>query len=333
MKKSLPLIAILYTFSRFFNASPANAQVSSPAPSAIPEVSMVVSPPRYDITLNPGETTQKTVKITNNSPTKELILKAFVIDFIVQDDQGTPVKVTEKASGRFLASPWFTLERNEIVIKPGQQETLSVIVAAPQNALAGGHYAGVFFEPVESRGQKATVSYTAAQVGALFAVTINGDIKYDALIKDFKTKLNFYEYGPVEFEATIENQSDTHIRPQTSISIYDMLGRKMTDLPLEEVNIFPFTSRTLSSNWDQIWGLGRYRATFSMVYASGLTAERTLFFWIMPWKIIAAIAILFAVLIVLYISVKRHLLHRSDNRDLQIDELKRRIVELENNKR
>ncbi|KKU44638.1 MAG: hypothetical protein UX63_C0027G0004 [Microgenomates group bacterium GW2011_GWB1_46_7] len=279
MKKFLFLF--LFPISYFLFPSLTHAQ----------EVSLVVSPPRIDITANPGETIQKTIKITNDSADRELILQARTFDFIVQDNLGTPIRVTETASGRYLASPWFTLERSELVIPPKSTTQLVAIITIPQDALPGGHYAGVFFEPVTNRGGKNTVSYTTTQVGSLFGITIAGDIKYDALVKSFQTKLNFNEFGPIDFTAELENQSDTHIRPTTKIVIHDMLGRQLTELPLDEVNIFPYTSRLLNGTWNQVWGFGRYTATLSAAYGPGLVASRTIYFWIMPYRLIAAIVV------------------------------------------
>ena len=294
------------------------------------DVSIVVSPPRFDIEGKPGEVVQKNIKVTNNDPERELILKAFPVDFIVQDDQGTPIKVSETASGRYLSSPWFTLERDELVLPPKETVQLTVIITIPKDALPGGHYTGVFFEPVTSKGQKLTISYTAAQVGSIFGITVAGDIKYDALIKDFKVTNFVSEFGPIDFEAVIENQSDTHIRPTSNIVVQDMFGRKLVDLPLSELNIFPFTTRKLNSTWQTVWGLGRYSATLTATYGPGLVATRAIYFWIMPYRLIAAIIVIFLVLLVLFISIRRHLKHREDNRDDQIDELKRKIAEMEN---
>lgn len=296
------------------------------------DVSMVVSPPRIDIEGKPGETYQKTVKVTNSSD-KELILKAMTIDFIVQDDAGTPVKVSESASGRYLASPWFTLDRSELVIPPKGTEQLIVAVTVPADALPGGHYAGVFFEPQLARGLKQTVSYTSTQVGSLFGITVAGDIKYDALIKDFHTQSNLAEYGPIHFTATVENQSDTHISPKSKIVIHDMLGRQLEEIKLDDLNVFPYTSRTLKGTWETVWGLGRYTATLSVAYGPGLEASRTLYFWILPYRLIAAILVVFGVILVTVIAIRRHLAHRFDTRDAEIDELKRKIIELENNRR
>jgi len=294
------------------------------------DVSLVVSPPSFDIEAKPGETIQKTIKITNNDNDKELIIKAFPIDFIVTDDLGTPIKVTTTASGRYLASPWFTLEKTEFTIPPKGTEQIVIIVTVPSDALPGGHYAGVFFEPLPARGTKSTVSYTTAQIGSLFGITIPGDIKYEALIKNFSTKTNLSEFGPIEFTATIENQSDAHIRPTTKIIIHDMIGRKLVDLPLDEVNIFPFTSRSLNRTWETVWGLGRYTATLSVTYGPGLVASRTMYFWIMPYRLIASVLVVILVLIAIYILINRHLKHREDHRDDEIENLKRKIVEMEN---
>lgn len=301
-----------------------------PAKISAADVSLVISPPRIDLTGKPGDTLQQIVKVTNNSVDQEVILKAAPIDFVVEDDLGTPIKVTETASGRYLASPWFTLEKSELVLPPKETVQLIVIINIPEDALPGGHYTGIFFEPVIGRGLKQTVSYTTTQVGSLFGITIAGDMKYDALIKDFKVGTNVSEFGPIDFSAVIENQSDTHIKPKSNIVVRDMIGRKLADLPLDELNIFPFTSRTLKGTWETVWGLGRYTATLDASYGPGLVASRTIYFWIMPYRLIAAIVVVILVLLALYVLIRRHLKSREDHRDDEIDALKRKIAEMEN---
>lgn len=321
MKKYLPLFLAISLFLTISNRTYAQ------------DVSLVVSPPRTDLEIKPGETVQKSIKVTNTSTT-ELILDAKAIDFIVNDDAGTPIKVTTEASGRFLASPWFTLDFNELVIPPKDTAQLTVVITAPKDALPGGHYAGIFFEPKDRRGEKRTVSYTTAQVGSLFALNIEGDVNYDAIIKDFSVKNYLSEFGPIDFTLTLENQSDTHITPESSITITDMLGRKSEPIKLDSLNIFPFTSRTQNARWDQVWGFGKYLATITVVYGpSGEVTSRDLPFYIIPYRLIAAILVVLLVIIAISISVKRHLMHRNDQRDNEIDELKRKIAELENNSR
>jgi hypothetical protein len=162
----------------------------------------------------PGEVVQKNIKITNNSESEDVILQVSTKNFIVQDDLGTPVLVDDKTAGRYMASPWFTLEKSELVIPPKTTERLVVLITIPNDALPGGHYAGVFFQPVPSKNFKATVSYTAAQVGSLFSITIPGDIKYDPH-QEFKTSKDVFEFGPVDFTAVETNQTHISHLPQT----------------------------------------------------------------------------------------------------------------------
>lgn len=322
MKPALRKITLTILCSMFYVLCSTN--------SVHAQVSLVVSPPRYDATVNPGETIQKTIKLTNNSEDSTLTLQAIVTDFIVQDDAGTPVPVQNSVSGRYLASPWFTLSQEELTLEPKQTDTITVLITIPNDALPGGHYAGVFFQSVANNQDTGTASLLTAQVGSLFGITVDGNITYDAFVKDFSADTFINEYGPIEFTAIVENQSDTHIRPISSITIHDMLGRKLDTISLKELNIFPYTSRTLESTWDMTWGLGRYTATLDVSYGPGLVTNRTIYFWIMPYRIIIAVLVILMVLLASYISIKRHLTHRTDDRDNEIDSLQRRIAELEN---
>lgn len=291
--------------------------------------SLIISPPRTDLTGGPGDVLQQTIKVTNQSD-KSITISAKVSDFIVQDNLGTPIRITTSVSGRYLASPWFILDRPEFTLAANQTASIIAIIEIPKDALPGGHYAGVYFSPVEKVKLDTTGAIVTPEIGSLFGITIAGDMKYDALITDFSIAHNVSEFGPIDFTAMIENQSDTHIRPSATITIKDMIGRDIAELPLNEVNIFPFTSRTLKGTWDTVWGLGRYTATISATYGPGLVASRTLFFWIMPYRLIAAIGIVILVLIAIFIIIRRHLKHREDHRDEEIDNLKRKIAQMEN---
>lgn len=296
------------------------------------EVSIVVSPPRTNIDAEPGETIQRSIKITNNSDTEQVLnVRALIIDYIVRDNVGTPVKVSAESAGRYLASPWISLDRTVITLQPKQQEVVNAVIQIPSDALPGGHYAGIFFEPTDLAQPNLTVSQTIPQVGSLFLINIAGDINYDAAITRFETSSRLYEFGPVEFSADVENRSDTHIRPIASITIKNMLGKQVAEILPEEVNIFPFTSRTYETMWDQIWGLGRYEATLKVPFGpSGEIINSTIFFWILPYRLIAAVLVVILLLVGLFVSIRRHMHHRLDTRDDEIDTLKRRISELEN---
>ena len=321
-KRYFKFLIIIFTFSfSIFNFSkPAYGQIS-----------LVVSPPKVNLELNPGDTAQQVLKITNDA-NQPITLKLSVQDFIVQDDQGTPLKITPEEAGRYVASPWFNLDQHQLTIQPQKTATVTVLITTPPDALAGGHYAAVYVEPQQGSKPKTTGPKVVSQIGSLFNLLIKGDIQYDAQITQFRTKKRFYEFGPVDFSAKVQNLSDTHISPKASIVISNMLGQTIDTLTLDQVNIFPYTSRYLQTTWEKVWGLGKYQATLTIPYGAGQVATSTIFFWIVPWRLIAAIILIFLVALVIFILVRRHLQHKHDQRDEEIDLLKRRIAELENNR-
>jgi len=294
------------------------------------DISLVVSPPRHDIDAKPGEIIQKAVKVTNDSEFP-VTLSSVVYDFLVQDDAGTPLKVKPEEAGRFMASSWFTTsDETTFTLSPNSFKILNYVLTVPEDALPGGHYAGVYFRQVEyDNSESGTTSKTTPEVGALFSLNIPGDIKYDAQIRNFQTSTRLFEYGPVDFTATIDNNSDTHISPVPSIVIKNMLGRKLEEVTINQLNIFPYTSRSVSATWSKLWGLGRYEATLKVPYGAGSIATSTIFFWIIPYRLIAAALLVLLVLLAIFISVKRHLAYRYDARDEEIENLKRKISELE----
>ena len=261
-------------------------------------------PPRLEITVNPGQTITKTIKVRNESKL-EKIITTDIKDFIVVDDSGTPLQIdNQDLSNRWAASSWIQVSADKLKLKPGETRSLSVTVIAPDDALPGGHYAMILHSPSNDTVLSQTSAVIQANVGTLVYITIPGNINEAAQIKDFSAP-SFSEYGPIPFTATITNLSDIHITPQAFISVTNFLGLKTANLPLESINIFPYTSREFTTNLNKQLLFGRFKAILSAAYGTtGQIATSTIFFWVIPYKlVITLIAIL--TIIVLIIKLKK----------------------------
>jgi hypothetical protein len=257
-----------------------------------------------EISGAPGETIQETIKVRNESAS-ELAVQTNVKDFIVKDEAGTPVPVEEDVSGRWSLASWINVSPQQTLLKPKEMQVMSMVVKIPEDALPGGHYAMVLHHPDFSGTIGGTGSKLAQNVGTLVYLTVEGDIRENATITEFKTDKEIAEYGPVEFTTTIENQSDVHIRPQASIKVYDMLDNLVEELPLEEQNIFPFKSRTYENILEGKWRLGRYKAILDVAYGEAdKSTSAMLYFWIIPWTVIALILVIIIMLIIIIILLK-----------------------------
>lgn len=262
-------------------------------------------PPRLEVIIQPGQVVTKEIKVRNESKSDRLITTSSK-DFIVTNDTGTPIQLEnlDESANRWAAASWIHISPSSYKLKPGETKALMVTIIAPDNALAGGHYSMILHSPNNESVLSSTGSVIETNVGTLLYVTIPGDIKENAQIRDFSAP-NFSEYGPINFKTIIANSSDIHITPAGSIAITNWFGGKTADLPLNLTNIFPSTSREFQNVLSKKWLFGRYAATVTAGYGStGQVAAATIFFWVIPWKLIILVTIAIALIIAIYLLIK-----------------------------
>jgi len=259
-------------------------------------------PPRLEITAKPGQIQTKTIKIRNESRSEKTI-STSVRDFIVIDDLGTPSQIedTDQSQNRWTASSWIQISPSILKLKPGETKSFVLTVIAPDDALAGGHYAMVLHTPSSDITINQTGAAVETNVGTLVYITIPGDITENASIKEFSAP-KFSEYGPIDFKTIITNLSDIHITPAGVINIYNGLGFKTAQIKIDNTNIFPYTSREFINTLNRKLMFGRYKAQINAAYGTtGQLLTATLFFWVIPYKLIA---LLITIIVIIYLVLK-----------------------------
>lgn len=334
-KKILALslfVVLITTFARPINAQEPITTLGSES------ITLTAIPPRLgdDLSLKvaPGEKLQATVKIRNNS-TKAFTINTAIDDFIIGDDGETPIVVTEDVDYRWSLKNWLILAPDFQVLQPRQTGIINVIIDVPADALPGGHYAMITHKPVGLNGEKfqdSASSLISQRVGTLLYVLVEGPINEEAFVRDFKFP-NFTEYGPVPFSFTVDNQSDLHIKPEISIEIYNLLGIKVDTIAIESKNVFPMVSRTFDGEWDAVWGTGFYRAKLVMAYGTGgQVAIVNTAFWLLPITLVIAGLVVILTLLIIFIAVRRHLIHRKEHEKERMQMLEEKIARLESDR-
>ncbi len=274
-----------------------------PEKASASELSLTISPPIATHSLNPGETTQGVIKLTNNTPAA-ISFEAVLNDFIVEDSKGTPVMLDPNTfSSRFSASLWITLDSSTFTLEEKQTQEVFYTINVPSSARPGGHYASILFSPIREDSQEQNRALVETQVGALISISVKGHISEHSQI----TKLSanaFQEYGPINLFATIKNFGDLHIRPVGKITVSDLFGRNIDFVKIEKVSIFPEASRDYEATLGTRFMVGRFKANLSASYGinNDLPLEATLYFWIFPWKIalVVMLAIITIILAIIY---------------------------------
>lgn len=283
-------------------------------------------PPRLEITINPGQVITQEIKIRNESQTTRF-LTTNVKDFIVQNDKGTPIQLEDVGlDNRWAAASWVQVSPTQIRLKPGETKGLSITIIAPENASPGGHYAMVIHSPDKSSTLDGTGMAVQANVGSLLYITVPGEIQEAAKVQLFEAPF-FSEFGPIDFKTIVTNLSDIHISPIGNIEVTNFLGSKTAILPLEKINIFPFTSRNYQNTLNRKWLFGRYRASLLAGFGSqGQALSAYLYFWVIPWRLILLIITAITILIILLSLLKK----ASDpkNRKNQVQSLEKELRDL-----
>lgn len=321
-------------------AAPLLAQQAIQVDLSVEQTSLTAIPTRLgddnSVKIKPGEIRQVEVRVVN-SGSKTMTVATEATDFTVGDDGATPVAITETAEGanRWSLASWLTMSPKEQTLRPNQIGVINVLIQVPADALPGGHYAMITHRP--SIGgleldQDQAASAINQRVGTLLYVVVDGPTNEEAFINNFLIP-KYSEFGPVPYSFSIDNRSDIHITPKIGITIKNMLGKTVDTLQPETKNIFPFTSRVMDGEWKRIWGFGRYTAELTMSYGEqGKVVVQRTAFWLIPIKLILAICVILLTLVAIIISVRRHLIHRSQDQSVRIAELEEKLQEMQKEK-
>jgi|GEM_PF-383593 len=325
------------------------APVSAPADEPemeVPDDSITLSaiPPRLgddrDLKAKPGETIQNTIRVRNSSDSP-ITINSFAQDFIVGEDGITPIPVSDETSNRWSLADWVTLSPERQTIPANTTQNVTILISVPDDALPGGHYAMVLHEPsiasipvggsAEAVAQ-ASAARVAQRVGTLVYFFVDGPINEEAFVRNFQFQ-NFSEYGPVPFNFSVENMSDIHIKPRVTVDIFNLFGRKVDTINVEDKNVFPLMSRKYDGQWDRVWGIGLYNAKLTMSFGQqGQIVMASDQFWLIPYKLVIAAGVIILTILAVIILIRRHLIHRSTNEQAKIEMLEQKLQDMEQEK-
>lgn len=323
-KASLPILAWLslatvctglYTLAVAAAATPAPA---APTTSPTAGQALEIAPPVINISANPGQTVTTQIKLRDISSSK-LIVRGQINDFVAAGEDGTPkILLDDNEPNPYSLKGWIT-PLAQMTLEPRQVKDLPVIIKVPADAAPGGYYGVVRFTATAPELQDTGVSLSAS-LGSLLLVRVNGAAKEGLEIAEFsmndggKSK-TLFESTPVKFVERLKNTGNIHEQPAGQVTITDMFGNKVAtvNVNLPPRNILPNSIRKFEQNLDSaVIGdkmlFGRYTANLLVTYGSNKqTVTSSLVFWVIPWRLIAAVIVgLIVGFFLLRFAIKRY---------------------------
>ncbi len=281
-------------------------------------LALSVTPPLIKSNISPGQLWKSTVKVVNNN-SEEITVYVKAVDFKGNGENGTVTFIEAEGTpdeADYLLSRWINLPEESIKIDPGKSYEVPFIVAVPESASPGGHYAAILIgtKPPEGKVSGASIKVSSL-ISTLVMLNVSGDINENGQIREFSTDKSVYGQGEVNFKVRFENLGNVHVQPQGEIRVFDMWSKNISGIKInhstEFGNVLPGDIRNWEFDWKEDIGLldmGRYRAELILTYGDKAreTLTQTRYFWIFLFKPLAAIiSSVLLLLFIIYILVRR----------------------------
>ncbi|MCK4782030.1 hypothetical protein KAS79_03880 [Candidatus Parcubacteria bacterium] len=258
-----------------------------------------LSPLTFEITGNPGDVIENYIKVGNPSSEHTISVKMTIEDIVPTGESGHVIVEPAETESYSLAR-WTKCEHEKFILTPKEEKKIKFTIRIPENAEPGGHYGTVIAGSTGVTGPGITGASIIPRVGALVLLTVPGEMKENLIVKEFSAPRNYFEYGPIPFEIKFENLGTIHSRASASISITDLQGKKVAEIPLVQKSVLPSSVRKFEASWNQkwLWG-GKYIATLSGTYGAGNIPleSKVITFWAFPWKVVLGLLIFIILLI------------------------------------
>jgi len=317
--RRIALSALVMTMA-FSSVAPLTAFAASSANQGVGQA-LEIAPPVLNIKADPGQTVKTTISLRDVS-TSPLVVRNQINDFVANGEDGTPRLLLDE-NGNAESSPYslkdWVQPLPQFTLKPREVNQLPVTISVPANAAPGGYYAVVRFtaSPPGLDGNGVSLS---ASLGTLILLRVNGDAKEAMKVEEFSATKNglsnwLFESVPINLITRVKNEGSSHEQPSGQAAIKDMFGNPVANVNfnLNQSNVLPGSIRRFeqpldSSSIGNRILFGRYTAALKLSYGTnGQTMTASTSFWVIPYRMIAAVLIFIVIVIVIgRILLKRY---------------------------
>ncbi len=288
---------------------------------AIPSVSAFsVSPALVEVSLDKGESKNGTISITSTED-HDVSYEVSFQNFVAKGEDGQQDFVANNTVYQDI--DWITPQINNFTIEKGGSIDIPYVVTVPKDARPGGHFVAMFVSQKKSDVQIGTGASVRSQIGVLFLIRANGEIKESLDIESFRVvqSENAFNRLPVVFETRFKNLGNVHLKPIGDIVIENAFGRTSAVIPLNPRGSFVLTNSV--RRMESIWGnnvegggvvsgglinelvsewrnfaIGPYTARIVGYYGDlKQPISEQIRFWVFPWHLFLAAILLLSVLI------------------------------------
>lgn len=264
-------------------------------------LTITVTPPLFQITQSPGSEWRSQLRVVNSN-NFDIGVTLEGKDFHPNGETGNAVfddGPKADANDTHRMSGWIETPKGVVNIKRGTTAEIPFLIKVPIDADPGGHYGALLVSTKPRDLEGGSGAGISSGITSLILMRIPGDVVEKGGIRDFYAEDNIVETPDEHFVLRFENQGNVHLVPQGQIVITNMWSKERGRVNINESstfgNVLPNSTRKFEFSWKETdaspFEVGRYKAVATLVYGidGRNTVERTLYFWIVPWKPVLAL--------------------------------------------
>lgn len=257
---------------------------------------LTIQPVKISHTIDKGGSATGYISLSNASETAVKV-ELKVEDF-VPNAGGDGVRFVSRAPGVTTVRDWITLfdGKTEMILEKGQQVSVPYTINAPADAEPGSHFGVAFFKAIDLADAEKQLK-VGTQVGTLIFVTVPGNYQQKGQILDF-TGPTFVQHPPITFRTTFENTGTVHFEPKGSVSIKNIFGSTVVEVPVEGQVVLPTGIKDLTTTLTtDDFMVGRYVASVNLVDGEGnaLSSSEHVFYVFPLWYTLGFIVTLLVI--------------------------------------
>lgn len=263
-------------------------------------LTITITPAVFQVNLNPGESWSSSLKIINGN-VYDLTLYASLINFTADENgRGTPMLNEDPLISSYSLINWVEISKKAISVPKKTSIDVPFSIHLPKNAPPGKHQAAIIIGNAPLINTTGNISNVSTLVSSFLTVNVPGEIKESGNIQRFRTTKFIYQKPAITLELDFKNDGNVILRPAGKILATNLWRRKHSDSAIDQeigANIvLPNSTKKFTFNLlndDQVWIPGIYQARIDLFYGRNKpqNVSRTIYFLIMPLKIIIVASI------------------------------------------
>ena len=287
-------------------------------PGAVAASGIAIGPLLIDETLEPRDTVERTIALTNEYTDRKLVVFATVNEISVETTGEIKEFISPVMTDRTnTVTSWAEITRGRIEIDPGATVEVPLTLRIHPYAQSGTYHMFIGFVPESKRPEAEAVALRGDADGVIVKVTIADNKTATLRLSNFLIERFVVSENDADFSITLQNTGDAETIPQGEVIVYDTTGHEIGSVPLniDQAPIPAGGEVTLTQTLPPELSLGRFKATLALRYGENQAASvaDTTFFYSLPLPILLAVGGgLFIAIILMSILIHRMMREEHD---------------------